>query len=85
MSRPGPHTRSRAIATIQHGQPSNLHDVEIIPEQLNTQHSRRLLTAKYGRKSYSKQTKASLARAADEQYVFNHAYSPTTASSKPLT
>ncbi|MCI02054.1 hypothetical protein A2U01_0023086, partial [Trifolium medium] len=27
------------IAAIQQGEPSNLHDVEIIPEPLNTQHS----------------------------------------------
>ncbi|MCI71414.1 hypothetical protein A2U01_0092677, partial [Trifolium medium] len=40
MSRPGPLTRSRAIAAVQQGEPSNLHDVEIIPEPLNTQHSR---------------------------------------------
>ncbi|MCI98089.1 hypothetical protein A2U01_0119392, partial [Trifolium medium] len=40
MSRPGPLSRSRAIAAIQQGEPSNLHDVEIIPEPLNTQHNR---------------------------------------------
>ncbi|MCI89255.1 hypothetical protein A2U01_0110543, partial [Trifolium medium] len=36
MSRPGPLTRSRAIAVIQQGEPSNVHDVEVIPEPLNT-------------------------------------------------
>ncbi|MCI53338.1 hypothetical protein A2U01_0074584, partial [Trifolium medium] len=36
MSRSGPLTRSRAIAAIQQGEPSNLHDVEVIPEPLNT-------------------------------------------------
>ncbi|MCI74402.1 hypothetical protein A2U01_0095666, partial [Trifolium medium] len=40
MSRPGLLTRSRAIAAIQQGEPSNFHDVEIFPEPLNTQHSR---------------------------------------------
>ncbi|MCI40308.1 hypothetical protein A2U01_0061541, partial [Trifolium medium] len=39
MSRPGPLTRSRAFAAIQQGEPPNLHDVEIIPEPFNTQHS----------------------------------------------
>ncbi|MCI64399.1 hypothetical protein A2U01_0085657, partial [Trifolium medium] len=32
MSRSGPLTRSRVIAAIQQGEPSNLHDVEVIPE-----------------------------------------------------
>ncbi|MCH80821.1 hypothetical protein A2U01_0001595 [Trifolium medium] len=40
MSRPGPLTRSRAIAAIQQGEPSSLHNVEIVLEPVNTQHSR---------------------------------------------
>ncbi|MCI73956.1 hypothetical protein A2U01_0095220, partial [Trifolium medium] len=40
MSRPEPLTRSRANAAIQQGEPSNLDDVEIVPEPINTQHSR---------------------------------------------
>ncbi|MCH95497.1 hypothetical protein A2U01_0016476 [Trifolium medium] len=39
MSRPGPITRSRACIAIQQGEPSSLHDVEIVPEPVNTQHS----------------------------------------------
>ncbi|WJX73849.1 hypothetical protein P8452_57582 [Trifolium repens] len=39
MTRPGYVTRSRATATVHHGEPSNLHNVEIIPEPVNTQHS----------------------------------------------
>ncbi|MCI81242.1 hypothetical protein A2U01_0102515, partial [Trifolium medium] len=37
MSRP--FTRSRALAAIQQGEPSNFQDVEIVPEPVNTQHS----------------------------------------------
>ncbi|MCI79637.1 hypothetical protein A2U01_0100908, partial [Trifolium medium] len=40
MSRSGPLTRSRAIAVAQQSEPSNLDDVEIVPEPINTQHSR---------------------------------------------
>jgi hypothetical protein len=40
MSRPGHITRSRAITAFHHGEPSNVHDVEIILEPINTQRSR---------------------------------------------
>ncbi|MCI49965.1 hypothetical protein A2U01_0071209, partial [Trifolium medium] len=40
MSRPGQLSRSRAIAAIQQSEPSNLDDVEIVPEPINTQHIR---------------------------------------------
>ncbi|WJX19824.1 hypothetical protein P8452_09458 [Trifolium repens] len=42
MSRPGHVTHSRAIATVHHGEPSNLHDVKIIPKPVNTQHSHKV-------------------------------------------
>ncbi|KAK2400440.1 hypothetical protein QL285_050142 [Trifolium repens] len=39
MTGPGPTTRSRAIATIHQGEPSNLQYVETIPKPVNKQHS----------------------------------------------
>ncbi|WJX73186.1 hypothetical protein P8452_57008 [Trifolium repens] len=39
MSRLGPLTRSKAIARTERGEPSNLHDVKIFAEPINTQQS----------------------------------------------